>query len=165
MKLKDKSDHALIEAEKIYIEALHKEYFDRIYSVAKRELRGFCSACVEDVVDETFVRACENFHEMSAYHPAVNWLIGTCRNIAGDERKHYRRIAMLSEDDIRAELQKEFGLDYVLPKWVKESDREILRRFYEYRDTTEEIAKDLGMTPVNVRQRLSRLRKRLKENL
>lgn len=57
------------------------------------------------------------------------------------------------------------SIDEILPPGISPRDHEILVRHYVYKDTSDEIGKDLAIKPSTVRQRLARLRKKIKKEL
>ena len=67
--------HELTLAERAYLEALFKESYRKLYSVAYRHLAGVCMDSVEDVIQETFLRACTNFHKMIQFDSPEAWLV------------------------------------------------------------------------------------------
>lgn len=146
------------------MQVLFNENYDKIYRVAYNHLHDIGRSSIEDVIQETFRRACENFRGLSDYDLPSAWLVQTAHHVALDEVKRYRRMTGLGEESLPDEQQHDPGLNHILPGGIAETDREILSRYYANHDTSAEIASDLDMTPTAVRQRLCRLRSYLKRN-
>ena len=154
----------LTHAQQAYFEVLIKENYQKLYRVAYHHLRDICVDSVEEVVQETFYRACKNFNKMINYESPEAWLIGTCHHVALDMARYYMRQAELTDHLLAAETEPN-TLDYLLPNGTDPVDRLIANKIYVDRDTAEEVAYDLGKKPAAIRQRISRLRRQLKRKL
>ena len=158
----DREIKKLSPAERAYIDALFEESYDTLYRVAYRHLSKIGRDSIDDVIQETFRRACEHFHSLAAYDSAEAWLVNVCHYVAVDEAKRLCRAGELDEN-AHAAPPREGGLDEILPAAWSAADRDLLDRYYARRETAAEIAQDLGETPAAIRQRLSRLRKKLRK--
>lgn len=158
----DKDTKKLSPAEKAYIDKLFDMSYDKLYRVAYRHLSKIGKDSIDDVIQETFRRACENFQSMASYDSAEAWVVNVCHYVAVDEVKRLCRIEELKEESHPAASQDK-GLDEILPNTLSASDRDLLDRYYVRRETANEIAHDLGEAPATIRQRLSRLRKELRK--
>lgn len=105
------------------------------------------------------------------------WSYGVLRNLIGDEYRRRTRkqrllfaLRPLASDRAEAEQAKTEQSDTALDihqalREVSESDREIVRMTYWEGLSSQEISEIMGCSPVAVRARLSRARKRLKKVL
>lgn len=164
MAMEDKNAKTLSSAERAYIEALFDEYYDKLYRVAYRHLGRLCADCIDDVIQETFKRACENFRSLVSYDSAEAWLVSVCHHVAIDEVKYLCKIEELVIETSISHSDN-LGIDELLPASLSASNRDLLIRYYVYRNSANEIAVDLGQTPAAIRQKLSRIRKELRKKL
>lgn len=160
----DERAQTLSLAEQAYIEALFDEYYDKLYRVAYRHLGRLCVDCIDDVIQETFKRACENFRSLAAYDSAEAWLVNVCHHVAVDEVKYLCRVKELVTE-IQPSPSDSQGIDEVLPSSLSKDNRDLLVRYYVYKYNANEIASDLKQTPAAIRQKLSRIRKELRKIL
>lgn len=160
----DERAHALSLAERAYIEALFDEYYDKLYRVAHRHLGRLCVGCIDDVIQETFKRACENFHSLASYDSAEAWLVNVCHHVAVDEVKYLCKVKEFVME-IQPSPSDSLGIDELLPSSFSEDNRDLLVRYYVYKYSANEIAADLKQKPATIRQKLSRIRKELRKIL
>ena len=117
-------------------------------------------------MQETFLRACAGFQSMVQYDSAEAWLVRVCHHVAVDEARFLMRTRKLLDNlPEQAGHGGASGLQELLPADFPEEYADLLIRYYRDRNTTVEIARDLGLAPAAVRKRLSRARQRLKEYL
>ena len=155
----------LTAAERAYLDALFKEVYPKLHRVASRHLSKVCPDSVEDVIQETFLKACRQFHDMIQRDAPEAWLVSVCHNAAVDEVRRYKRICELFEHSAKYEIDSAASaIEEILPPGTSKTDREILFRHYVYKETSEEIGRTLGMKASNVRQRLARLREKIKKS-
>ena len=155
----------LTKAERAYVGVLFTQSYKKLYRVAFQHLHSLCADSIEDVIQETFRRACENYQTMSPYDSPEAWLVMTCRNVALDEVKRCCRITELNEETVDSDPSDQIGLDYILPADISPRDRDMLERYYVQGDTLQEIAIDVGEKPATIRKRICRLREQLKKKL
>lgn len=156
---------SLTKAERAYILVLFDECYDKLYRVAYRHLSDICKDSIEDVIQETFRRACENFKKMSAYDSAEAWLVGTCHHIALDEVERCAHILELREADHKLDDIPVETLEQILPLGLSDEDRQMLTLYYVAGYKTKEIAEIMDLTPAATRKRLSRLKELLKKKI
>ncbi|WP_229054955.1 RNA polymerase sigma factor [Aeromicrobium sp. Leaf350] len=130
----------------------------------------------EDAAQETFVTAWRKLGSIPAADSALPWLLVTARYVAlnarrGDTRRQ-RRSAEMPDDvaadddveatveaaDVRAEIAQAVAA-------LSPTDRELYELCLEDGLTYAEAAEQLGLTHASVRNRLSRLRARLRSDL
>ena len=126
----------------------------------------------EDALQEAFCRLWGRKYKATSLKEAVGLLSRTGRNIQIDEYRKSRRGKTISLDGIvvedeggsRAEMESLFRkVEASVEKELSETQKAIIR-MHEYEGITfEDIADELGMTPVAVRMQASRARKILRE--
>lgn len=136
---------------------------------------GSCmsSADVEEVASDVFLALWENADKVNsgsvrgylgsiARNKAKNKFRETGFDLPLEEELYISEDLPLEEQHIEHELQavvRQKVLD------MKEPDREILLRYYYYYQSIPRIAREMGMTPGNVKIRLYRARNALKSTL
>lgn len=120
---------------------------------------------VEDILQDTFAAACAQVEDLKRYDSPEALLVTIAARTAQRELKRLRRELPLVDDDYPAPQEDIFGLEECLPNSTPPKDREILTLVYEHRDTPEEVARDKGIKPETIRQRLKRARDRLQKKL
>lgn len=164
MAMTNKRAQILSLAEQAYIKELFDEHYDKLYRVAYRHLGRLCVDCIDDVIQETFKRACENFRSLASYDSAEAWLVNVCHHVAVDEVKYLCRVKELVTET-QTVTSDNLGIDELLPSTLSEDNKDLLTRYYVYKYNANEIASDLCQTPAAIRQKLSRIRKELRKIL
>ena len=126
----------------------------------------------EDALQEAFCRLWGRKYKAASLKEAVGLLSRTGRNIQIDEYRKYSRGKTVSLDGIvvedegasLAETESLFRkVEASVEKELSETQKEIIK-MHEYGGITfEDIADELGMTPVAVRMQASRARKLLRD--
>ena len=128
---------------------------------------------IEEILIDTFVVLWKNYSEDIVYLEA--YLSGIAKNLTREKVRKYHYTNDIS--DYENELYYNDNIDYLLEqnqkikdlklsyKLLNEIDYKILTLFYYYSKPTREIAKELYLSDFNVRQKLTRIRKKLKKNL
>lgn len=160
---KNKHCIQLTDSEQKHINNLFSVHYKKLYYVAYRHLSEVCVDSIDDVVQEVFKRACENYRKLISYNSQEAWLVQTCHNVALDEVKFHLRQQNI--DDYQKLLTEpndiSIGIDLVLPRHISTGKRDLLIRYYLHGETTDEIALALKIKPATVRKRLSRIRNEL----
>jgi len=151
------------------------KYKSSIYAFAYTKLWNFHDA--EDITQEVFIKAFRKLHTLKRWDSFLAWLYSITSNLCKNfirskfNRPDYEFIAeqepgTLSQslmNSYREELMHE-SLHEALAS-LPEMYRDVLTLYYLGRMNSEEIAQFLGMSPSNVRQRLSRARLKLKKEM
>jgi len=165
-------------------EALVSRYAHRVYNLAYRMLGNKDDA--EDVLQETFLRAYKNLSDFRGEGSFLAWILQIATNIS--RRKIRNNGRMLRSLDEEIELEED-TLTPQLPDWTHASPEKLLmdkelqeylqkaintlpekyRTVFVLRDlegfSTQAVAKMLGITENNVKQRLHRARLALRKML
>lgn len=157
----------LTDIEQQHIASLFQKHYKKLYYVAYRHLSGVCVDGIDDVIQEVFKRACDNYVKLCSYDSQEAWLVQTCHNVALDEANHYLRQQNI-DDFQKVATQRDsidIGIDSVLPISISTDKRELLIRYYINGETTNEIAFAWNEKPATIRKRLSRVRSELRKLL
>ncbi|GIF01342.1 RNA polymerase sigma factor [Paractinoplanes rishiriensis] len=156
-----------------------EERFRRLYAVNFEALLAFASRRVEqpedaaDVVAETFLVAWRRNGDLPADDEVRLWLYGVARRVLAN---HYRggtrrdrlgerlrqRLAVVASADPGHDVPQRLVVREAL-KLLSETDREILMLTAWEGLEPREVAAVIGASPVVVRTRLSRARKRMRD--
>lgn len=161
----------MTDAQNQEIVALYERWAKMMVHLTVRRLHNMELA--KDLVQEVFLLACCKADEMfnRGDNPKA-WLFRTLENITMQERKKSYFLKEFSVDDISGyqpmtekEINDSIGLAELLPRELREDDRNILVWRLEKRLTYEDISKRCGLSPDACRQRYSRAVRRCKELL
>lgn len=155
------------------IDAALRTYGGLVNAIARRVL-GTRQEDVEECVFDTFVKLWKRAaHLMEQQVPLRGFLAVTARNTAIDRyRQLQKRMELPFEEDMPQEPEylcaadsEEYGELLLMIQSLSPPDPEIFIRKYFFCESSQEIALRLGMSEQNVNLRLSRGRKKLKQQL
>ncbi|WP_454062469.1 RNA polymerase sigma factor [Candidatus Nitrospira salsa] len=160
---------------------------DLLQRLMKQEsaFRGFLrqrlsdDTLVEDLLQQSFIKAIERGHDLRNIENAVSWFYRILRNTVVDYYRSYasnnRKVEGLLQEMITAGEDQTPALDEVRPtvcvcltlllKDIRPSYTDLLRRIDLEGESMDVVANDLGVTPNNLTVRLHRARKALKARL
>lgn len=144
--------------------AFYQRYYRLILTVAQQRLPSLTDA--EDVTSEVF-RIAWNYHD-GGNELTLPWLYQVLRNVVGNEYRRAARANQFSQrygpmvlDSVVEHNDNAIQMRQAIQQ-LPEIDRELLYMSYWEDLTGQEIAAILRCSPVTVRVRLMRARKRLK---
>jgi RNA polymerase sigma factor (sigma-70 family) len=148
------------------------KYRESVFSFAYTKLRNFDDA--EDVTQEVFLKAFEKLHTLRRWENFAIWLHtitnNLCINLLKSSARHYehvtadQNISVIDEAESRNEDSRLELLDRALDN-LPEMYRQVLTLYYLGDMNSEEISRFLGISPSAIRQRLSRARSELREEI
>lgn len=140
-----------------------KKYTPVIYRFAYINLKSKLDA--EDVVQEVFLKLMMNKKPFNDEEHLNNWIIRTTINLCKNLRKSAwrRKVVPLNDDTIELQTEEQYKIFYDLD-CLDEKLKIVVQLFYFEDLSTERISKILGITEENVRTRLYRARKILKQD-
>lgn len=155
------------ELEKEY-ERLYLENKEKIFDLAWRATGD--EEAAEDIRAKTFLTLHKKFTTVLNHPSPVGWLKQTALYFA----KHYQReMAQKLSREAPFELAEQVAASQsgreledfldILPKWLKDIDREMLVLYFYYGYTLREIGYKLNLTHGAARNRMARLLQRLRE--
>ena len=156
MAMTNKRAQILSLAEQAYIKELFDEHYDKLYRVAYRHLGRLCVDCIDDVIQETFKRACENFRSLASYDSAEAWLVNVCHHVAVDEVKYLCRVKELVTET-QTVTSDNLGIDELLPSTLSEDNKDLwlslLVSHPKVLKMGQHIVQNKGMTPKREKMR------------
>ena len=139
----------------------YRDHFDHLYKYALRLLRD--TSCAEVAVQETFLIATRRIDKLRESERPVGWLYQTLKYVIKAMERDRAEVLLhcVSLDDVVVsgeELEVPEALDENLP------DLKLLKRFYVDGYKLSELAKEYGTTVPALKMRISRAKKRLRED-
>ncbi|MFP4228775.1 MAG: RNA polymerase sigma factor [Salinivenus sp.] len=170
------------------LKAQDENAFRCLFEQERGRIRRFVLNIVDDadtaenIVQETFAEAYRQIGEFRGEAKVSTWLFSIARHLAYGHLRSAERHNYLEHETIEfLQADQESGVDRATQEAVEASERKSLvhdalrelpdhyRRVIQLRDleeqSTAEAAEQLGLTEVNVRVRLHRARKQLREHL
>lgn len=146
---------------------LYQEMLGQLISFSVRKLGD--AGLAEDVAQETFTECWKNWEQgqQVKYHPnPKGWLWITLENKLKQMWEDMKKVRTVPLDELAhppaAPVERRLRLSDYLPPDTSRTDRQIVRlRLEGYR--YQEIAEKMGMTEIQCRVRLFRLREKLKK--
>lgn len=127
----------------------------------------------EDIVQESYCAAYMCWDILKAHPNKAGWLYKTAGYIGGNMRRRKDNQAASLEELQEAgavplatpDVYGEVELQIVLQKLLPPTEWELLKKYYIEGYGSADIAQQLGISEENVRMRLSRMRRKLRERL
>ena len=161
-----------LEEDKNKFEQLYITYKQTMFYVANRILKDEYLA--EDVVHQAFLRIIDNLSKIDKIdcHKTKGFIVIIVENIAIDFYRKRKRENNISFDKIEIYIEDIKAKDNFILSDIEEAILKlpinystVLRLKYSQGYSNKEVAQILNISEENVRQRISRARKRLTENL
>lgn len=153
---------AYLEGSKEAFHMLYSRYSSKVYGFVRKRIRD--ASLADDVYQNIFVKLHKSRGLYKAKHQFAPWLFVICRSVINDSLRSLQRNREISTETVPEsfnEKQELFNLQPHLAA-LSEDDQKILNmRFYDECEF-EDIADALGLSEVNVRQRVSRALKKLR---
>lgn len=157
----------------------NKEFFEDLYRSEYENIRKYVSRMVtdsngiEDIVQETFYEAYRKITELRVHPNVPGWLRVTAKNKImkwEDKQKKYSLdfeflLKNAENKNGRADDFKMVEAYSTVRKVLSEEELEILRCYYEYGYTSQEMAKRLGVTETCFKVRILRMKQKIKNSL
>lgn len=154
-----------------FLKELMGEAYERIYIfIDRRQVdKGF----VEDIVQETFLEAYRKAEILMEHPNPLGWLYLTARNkmlsMNSSEKSQYLfpdgDVVGLERGRMEDRHYGEVELEESIKATVSEKEYQMLRDYYLNGYNSNEVAEKYGMEGSNLRMRVSRLKKKLRETL
>lgn len=147
-------------------EAFYREYFNGVFQYVHRRIPDVQTA--EDIVQETFCTAYAKGEVFLEHSQPKLWLLRTAKNKICELRRRMRyRVTIPLEEELELGCEESRyrvkELEVMALKTVGLTGWELVKDYYIYGITIPELAKAEGISENNMRVRLSRLKKKLRE--
>lgn len=146
------------------------ETYDELVKYVKR--MGGLEHLAEDIVQESYYTAYREWKELSMHPNQKGWLYITANYISKNLRRRMENQNLSLEALEESVPQRYAASDFETVEWnltlqkkFPEKESRLICRYYLEGRSTAEIAEELGISNDYVRVKLSRLRKKLREEL
>lgn len=128
----------------------------------------------EEIIQDTFFILWKRYKENYNIKSLSSYIAGITRNLVKEKFKKLQyninieqceNLIEYSNLDIYSQEREEINEIYNKIKNLKEIDIEIMNMFYNYSKSIKDIAKKLKISEINVKTRLHRIRKKIKQEL
>lgn len=158
------------------LEKIMKEYTSYVYTIVYNMVGGCCSnEDIEELVSNVFIRLwnnAENLNEDCSLSPYIATISrNVCKNRLRElstkpeifELEEY----LSSNDDVVSKTENTICMEYIesFLNTLSKIDEEIFIRYYYYGENLTDIAKRLKISNPNIKVKVYRLRKKLKDFL
>lgn len=147
--------------EQRYAQELIRKYDKTIRRVVKAYLDLALKGELEDVVQSVYEAICCQLNDFKTYDSPEALVFTIASRAAWRLNKAWKETVSLTEELPAREPDR--SLEDLLPGGISEEDKSLLISVYQHRDTAKEAAEDRGMKPEVVRQKLKRLRARMRK--
>jgi RNA polymerase sigma-70 factor (ECF subfamily) len=152
-----------------------REYSGLLTAIVMRVLKN--PQETEECVADTFISLWKNIHTVKKADSLKAYLICIARNNAIDRYRKFKNentvsidsienFEIIADDDVELLVVKNEFMEELqkIIMQIPELDREIFMRKYFLFESVREIAKNLNLTEIQVKDRLYRVRKQIKKN-
>lgn len=158
--MRNKQIKPLSRADQVYAKELCQVLEEKIRHTVRSNLSADLFSYFEDIVQSIFESICRQLEDFKKCDSQEALAVTIAARATWNFCRDHKSTETLSEDIPATELDR--GLEDILPRFISDSDREILTAVYDRQDTMVELAADLGCTPEKLRQRSKRAKARLK---
>lgn len=162
--------------ETIDIEKLYQDFYYYVYTIITNLARGqIKEEDIEEVIVDTFFVLWKNQNKLEEDKKIKPYIAGITKKLTQEKIRKNRRhekiidyenkIENIQSIDFVEEEREEIADLKEIVKHFKEQDQQIFESYYYQGKKIKEIAKDLKQTEFTVKQRLYRIRKRMKEEI
>lgn len=150
------------------------EFYDVTYSALYGYVRGKMGAdtSIEDILQETYFEAYKKREKLKSHPKPVGWLFKTADFMIKNwkRRKDNQIVSLEIFSDMSDKLYvceeyEKIEWRLMLQEILSETERELVRLHYQERYSSAEIAALYGMTEGNIRVRLCRIRRKIREKM
>lgn len=145
------------------LKKLFTEEYERLIKKAFRLLGDIHKA--QDLVQETFLLAMVRYEELSDHPNPKGWLSTTLYNLCMNERRRWdnsRNVSLDQMGDIFP-VEPASSFSEILPKKLRDDEKELLVLRFEQNLSYREIAEKLGVSEAAGRTRMSRLMRKIQK--
>jgi len=158
--------HGCLNGDSSSFSLLVEKYKSKVHALAYDKLKNFHDA--EDVTQEVFIKAYQNLRNLRQWDSLPAWLY----SITSNQCSKWTRKQAINKS-YHEELKEHLSTSYPdeneslleVLNLLPETDRQVLTLYYLSGMDSNDISEFLGISPTAVRQRLSRARTQLKEEM
>lgn len=173
---KNKELKDFIKENRLDIDCLINEYYSYIYMIVKNSVSIIITdEDIEEIISDVFLALWKNHSNLEKDTPIKQYITGIAKNIIKNKYRSTKlnysisdyEEQLISNDnlEILAEEKEQNKIIIDTLKTMKEDEYKIFMMFYYKSKKIKDIAKDLNISESNVKVKLHRIRKVVKENL
>ncbi|MBO5095557.1 MAG: sigma-70 family RNA polymerase sigma factor [Bacilli bacterium] len=173
---KNKELKDFIKENRLDIDYLINEYYSYIYIIVKNSVSIIITdEDIEEIISDVFLALWKNHSNLKKSTPIKQYLTGIAKNIIKNKYRSTKlnysisdyEEQLISKESLEslAEEKEQNKIIIDTLKNMKEDEYKIFMMFYYKSKKIKDIAKDLKISESNVKVKLHRIRKAVKENL
>ena len=154
------------------IEKIYNDFYNYVYTIIKNKTNGYLKdEDMEEIIVDTFFTIWKNRDKLENERAIKPYIAGIVKNLIKEKiRKNNNSITTLEYEDIKEinyfpEEREEIMLLKDSIKELKKEEQEIFELYYYQNKKIKEISLLLNMSEMNIKQRLCRIRKKIKKNI
>lgn len=169
--IKDYKINNILDIEKIY-----NDFYSYVYTIIINRSKGYLKEeDVEEIISDTFFMLWKNTNKLEDGRALKPYIAGIAKNLI--KEKIRKNNIYLDTLDYENKLENIKGIDFFIEereeitllknslKELKKKDKEVFELYYYQNRKIKEIALLLNISEFNVKQRLYRIRKKIKKNV
>lgn len=170
-RIKDYKINNILDIEKIY-----NDFYSYVYTIIINRSKGYLKEeDVEEIISDTFFMLWKNTNKLEDGRALKPYIAGIAKNLI--KEKIRKNNIYLDTLDYENKLENIKGIDFFIEereeitslknslKELKTKDKEVFELYYYQNRKIKEIALLLNISEFNVKQRLYRIRKKIKKNV
>jgi len=170
-KIKDYKREETLDIEKIY-----SNFYNYVYTIIINLAKGkLKEEDIEEVISDTFLVLWKNRNKLENHKEIKPYIAGITKNLG--KEKIRKNKSYLKVIDYESEIDNLGGIDYIkeereeihklkeIVEQLKKQDREIFEQYYYQAKKIKEIAKSFKLSEFTVKQKLYRIRKRIRKEM
>lgn len=165
--IKDYKINNILDIEKIY-----NDFYSYVYTIVINRTQGYLKEeDMEEIISDTFFMLWKNTNKLEDERALKPYIAGITKNLIKEKiRKNNICLDILDYENIKGmefftEEREEITLLKDSLKELKTEDKEVFELYYYQNKKIKEIALLLNISEFNVKQRLYRIRKKIKKNV
>ena len=147
-----------------------------VYVIIKNSKYGFNNEDIEEIASDVFLAIWQSRNKLEINKEITPYIAGITKNLILKKQKKIKKTTLNIEVfeksiheniDIHNKAEKDEQSRIIIEELLKmkEEDRRIITNYYYYSKKIKEISKELNISEIKVKSRLSRIRKKLKKEL
>ena len=147
-----------------------------VYVIIKNSKYGFNNEDIEEIASDVFLAIWQSRNKLEINKEITPYIAGITKNLILKKQKKIKKTTLNIEKfeksiheniDIHNKAEKDEQSRIIIEELLKmkEEDRRIFTNYYYYSKKIKEISKELNISEIKVKSRLSRIRKKLKKEL
>ena len=158
------------------IEKLYNDFYSYVYMIIINNSKGYLKdEDIEEILTDTFFVIWKNRDKLKKERPIKPYIAGITKNLIKEKMRknnnlsnlieYEKDIQNISETNFFTEEREEIFLLKDSVEKLKDEDKKIFELYYYQNQKIKEISLLLNISETNIKQRLCRIRKKIKKSL